>query len=190
MQIIPYPHENMHQLRSLERVPETGRWRFMDSLTASIEASAVRSELEQMKHQYSDRILPPNHPIARHIRRTVQAILEANNLGVVKGDPNANRVFSILPGLGAEDSWDPDANMTDTRTKEGSHFESNTREWELIVINDKETVNAAALPGENSHLTPVGLIIIEKKSRCYYCLYWHPSSGQRCARACGCVGSR
>ena len=116
-----------------------------------LEKRAVRSELEQLKRQYRDRILPANHIITQNIREVVQAILDANSLGVIKSETGTMRSFSTFPGaFGAvEDSWDPDANRIDTRISDGSNLESNTREWELVVIDDQKTVNAAALPGEH-----------------------------------------
>ena len=133
---------------SLEQVPETGRWRFMDSSVVRYEKRAVASELAQIKSEYQGRILPPNHPVTQQIRAIVQSILDANNLGAVKGETGAMRSYSAFPGMfGAEDNWDPDARTADIRSEDGTHLESSTRQWELIVVDDKKTVNAAALPG-------------------------------------------
>ena len=109
----------------------------------------MQSELAEIKSEYRGHILPPNHPITRQIRGIVQAILDANNLGVVKSETGSMRSFSAFPGMfGGEDTWDPDSGAIDVRPEDGTHLESNTREWELIVVDDKKTVNAAALPGK------------------------------------------
>lgn len=123
----------------------------MDSSVVRYEKRAVASELAQIKREYQGRILPPDHPVTKQIRSIVQSILDANNLGVVKGQTGAMRSYSAFPGMfGTEDSWDPDSRTTDIRSEDGTHLESNTREWELIVVDDKKTVNAAALPGRSS----------------------------------------
>ncbi|KAH8113141.1 peptidase family M48-domain-containing protein [Phellopilus nigrolimitatus] len=121
----------------LEKVPETGRWRFM-SVSPRVEAALAKDEHKEFLNEYKGRILPASHPVTLEVRKVVSAILEANNLGTLKGDvferPNA--------GPGMEDVWDPDGSSA--QFKEDETASGSTREWTLIVVNDNKTVNAAA----------------------------------------------
>ena len=126
-------------------MPETGRWRFMDKSLKDLELKMFKAELEDLRQQYEHQTLPPNHPITKRVRGIVSNILEANNLGVVKGESSAMQsIFSF--GSPQGDTWDPDSGMA-VKSKEGADLDSNAREWELIVVDDNKTVNAAALPG-------------------------------------------
>ncbi|KAI5123023.1 hypothetical protein M0805_007644 [Coniferiporia weirii] len=131
-----------YYLTHLEQVPETGRWRFM-SVNPKAEAQIAEQEQASLQEEYKGRILPSNHPVVQQIRRIVSAILEANNLGVVKGEYPAY----TGPGPGSEDMWDPDSERTGYRESDGSDTHTNTREWNLIVVHDEKVVNAAASHG-------------------------------------------
>ena len=67
-------------------------------------------------------MLSPNHPLARHVRRTVTRILEANNLGRLKSP-----TMAVAP-------WS-DASL---------FAGSGKKEWELMVVKDDQIVNAMA----------------------------------------------
>ncbi|KAL0581801.1 metalloendopeptidase [Marasmius crinis-equi] len=120
----------------LEQVPETGRWRFIN-VGPAVEAQLGDATRQSMYEQYKGQIVPPSHPISVHVRRVVTQILSANNLGVVKGHTPVVR-------SPIDDLWDPDTSTDFSRSDADL---GGQREWEVIVINDKKMVNAAALPG-------------------------------------------
>ncbi|KAK1229021.1 metalloendopeptidase [Marasmius sp. AFHP31] len=92
---------------------------------------------EQIYQQYKGQILPPDHPLSNHVRRVVSQILSASNLGVVKSHhPVAHSPM--------DDVWNPDA--TDDFSRSDATL-GGQREWEVVIVNDKKMVNAAALPG-------------------------------------------
>lgn len=101
-------------------------------------------------------MLPPNHPLTRHIRNVVSKILEANQLGSLADEPHVVPLSSmeILLGTGnmPEGTWDPDATphpREGEASGEGSAIGPNRR-WNLIVVKDDKIVNAMAAPGELS----------------------------------------
>ncbi|KAI0665490.1 peptidase family M48-domain-containing protein [Trametes maxima] len=114
----------------LEQVPETGRWRFMD-ISPKYEAMLAEVSHEQLLQEFKGKVLPPNHPLTKHIRRVVTRILDANNLGTLEA-PEVN-----ARALPAKDVWsvgEPDRIPPEVGGKE----------WHLFVVNDDSTVNAMA----------------------------------------------
>ena len=92
----------------------------------------------------------------------VSRILEANDLGTLRGDPRTPisppRVAVLQqPSVGGfgngdgdgeggqPDLWDPDANATAWRSA------TPRKEWNLLVVNDEKVVNAMAAPGVQEH---------------------------------------
>ncbi|KAI8976374.1 peptidase family M48-domain-containing protein [Trametes punicea] len=114
----------------LEQVPETGRWRFMD-ISPKYEALLAETARQELLREFKGRILPPNHPLTRHIRRVVTRILEANGLGTLEV-PHAHA--RLLPGA---DVWS--AGEIDRIPPEVGG-----KEWHLFVVNDDSVVNAMA----------------------------------------------
>lgn len=115
----------------------------MIKISPWLEQEIVQTAPKILKHKYAERVLAPDHPQTREIRQTLLRILAANNLGVVKNNPDANhKPFSIF-GL---------SGMIGARKRDASHLESNAHERELIVIDEEEMVNAFALPGEHEIL--------------------------------------
>ena len=91
----------------------------------------------------------------------VSRILDANDLGTLRGDPRTPltppRVAVLQqPSLGGfgngdgeggqPDLWDPDANATAWRG------EKQRKEWNLLVVDDPNVVNAMAAPGTQALL--------------------------------------
>ncbi|KAI0641727.1 peptidase family M48-domain-containing protein [Trametes meyenii] len=114
----------------LEQVPETGRWRFMD-ISPNYEAMLAEVSHEQLLQEFKGKVLPPNHPLTKHIRRVVTRILDANNLGTLEA-PEMN-----ARALSGKDIWsggEPDRIPPEVGGKE----------WHLFVVNDDSTVNAMA----------------------------------------------
>lgn len=97
-------------------------------------------------------MLPPEHPLTRHVRRVVTRILEANNLGSLEDVPRmrAPSTLDVLLGRAEsmpEGSWDPDASPHGVQVgTEGAAVGPN-RKWNLIVVKDDKEVNAMATPG-------------------------------------------
>ncbi|KAH8986768.1 peptidase family M48-domain-containing protein [Lactarius hatsudake] len=140
----------VYYLLHLEQVPETGRWRFMD-VSPKFEAALWEASYDELSQQYRAKLLPPSHVVTQHVHRVVSRILEANNLGTLRGDqrvPTPPRsmlqpVFGAGNGEseeGVPDLWDPDS--TGHGAAQGSG-----KQWNLLVVNDKKVVNAMAAPG-------------------------------------------
>ncbi|KAJ3556855.1 hypothetical protein NM688_g1791 [Phlebia brevispora] len=125
---------------SLEKAPETGRWRFMD-VSPKFEAQLAAAAREELIQEFGRKALPANHPLTIHVRRVVSRILEANNLGTLKssGKPSAFRE--------PDDVWDPDGAFGSSRTEQVNPG-AGGREWELMVVNDDKMVNAMAAFGD------------------------------------------
>jgi len=121
----------------LERMPETGRLRFMDASPA-FEVRMAKEAHAELEREFRGRILPPNHPTTKYVRDIVVKILESSNLGTLKSDPH----FIAPAGISIEDTWAPDAGR-----KEDAVPGSGGREWELMVVHDDKMVNAMATFG-------------------------------------------
>ncbi|EJD00558.1 uncharacterized protein FOMMEDRAFT_159294 [Fomitiporia mediterranea MF3/22] len=137
----------------LERVPQTGRWRFM-GIPPQVEAELVKDEHTQLLKEYGGRILPPDHPITQQIRVVVSAILEANELGVLSNTsvPTQGQKGSTSQTADVE-IWDPDAEravtdfVADDKSLSDPYIGGAHREWNLIVVHDDSIVNAMAGSG-------------------------------------------
>lgn len=172
---------------SLETVPETGRWRFMDVSpkfetrvhlnykrniynTTDNDRQMAKELHEQLLQEFRGKVLPPNHPLTQAVRGVVTRILEASNLGSLKTEPN----FIQQAGMAIEDLW-----HADVQSMEEPVPGSGSREWRLMVVDDPKVVNAMAgfgqrlttyLPG---NLAPE---LTERLYRQYCCLHWYHSS--------------
>ncbi|KAG6887564.1 hypothetical protein C0992_011787 [Termitomyces sp. T32_za158] len=123
----------------LEQVPETGRWRFM-VISPNFEDKIGKLAYQEILQDNANQILPPNHIIARNIRRIVSRILYASNLGEIRG------YSTPLGGPGrpwgdAEGSWDPDSQ------RQNAYQSATPRQWEVVVVGNPKIVNAMAVPG-------------------------------------------
>jgi hypothetical protein len=96
------------------------------------------------------------------VHRVISRILDANDLGTLRGDPWTPRLPArtvLQPSLGGFDNgngeeglpdlWDPDANAT-TGRHDGAQGNGRKR-WNLLVVNDEKVVNAMAAPGVQAH---------------------------------------
>lgn len=119
--------------------------------------------------EYGGKIIAPAHPLARHIRRVVVQILDANSLGVLKSDEHGRHVgapapsISSMGGDGGDENWDPDAAAASRRTAEVATGENvnSMREWNLIVVNDDKEVNAMATYGACDQAIARVLLIVK-----------------------------
>ena len=119
-------------------------------------AKTAHSELLS---EFQGKILPPNHPLTKHIRRVVATILEANDLGKLQDHDEVghapqgllSRVFSshpnetVSPNDTGNDNWNPDSSRPNVEIS--SENVKNTREWNLLVVNDDKMANAMATYG-------------------------------------------
>lgn len=90
-----------------------------------------------MLKEFRGKVLPPDHPITRHVRRVTQRLLEGSNLGTLDA-PDIHRA------KGAEDVW----SFTE---RDGLPPEVGGKEWHLFVVADDSNVNAMASYGECIH---------------------------------------
>ncbi|KAE9404927.1 hypothetical protein BT96DRAFT_812719 [Gymnopus androsaceus JB14] len=131
----------IYYVSCLEQVQETGRWRFI-SVSPQYEAEIGKVALKETINEFGPKILPPNHPISMHVKRVVQNVLDASGLGIVKGYTQHPQLQSNLDFV--SDDW----KNTDTlASPPHSAIASPNREWEVLVVNDRKIVNAAATPG-------------------------------------------
>ncbi|KAI0367886.1 hypothetical protein BV20DRAFT_1023600 [Pilatotrama ljubarskyi] len=124
----------VYYVTHLEQVPETGRWRFMD-ISPKYEAKLAEVAHQQLLHEFKGKVLPPNHPITRHVRRVVTRILEANNLGTLDAPDVHTRLL-------------PSADIWTAGEVDRIPPEVGGREWHLFVVNDDKVVNAMASFGD------------------------------------------
>ncbi|KAJ3566741.1 hypothetical protein NP233_g6814 [Leucocoprinus birnbaumii] len=107
-----------------------------------------------MKAQFRDRILPPNHPLSLHVKKVVTRILHHSNLGKVKGGtPASISLESLFGGV-----WTPE----DDYPAAGRPIYGPEKEWDVIVINDKRIINAAAAPGKCMVMVFTGILPVCK----------------------------
>lgn len=84
----------------------------------------------QLLEEFGPKMLPPNHPLTRHVHRIVTRILEANNLGTLKTAP--------LPGSPTTTWFDDPFEVQGGLDEHGS----GAKQWELMVVKDDKIVNA------------------------------------------------
>lgn len=73
----------IYYVTHLERVPETGRLRFMDVDEAQERELGRQTQLQTLS-EYDRAVLPPNHPISKRVRKVATRIIESSGLGRVK----------------------------------------------------------------------------------------------------------
>ncbi|KAH0830443.1 peptidase family M48-domain-containing protein [Lanmaoa asiatica] len=117
---------------SLEQVPETGRWRFMD-ISPKFEAKLEKASYVSLLSDFEGKILPAHHPITRHVHRVVSDLLEASDLGTLhSSDPRKSPAD--------DDGFWHDDPFAAARTSP----DRGGKEWNLLVVNDPKIVNALA----------------------------------------------
>jgi len=93
--------------------------------------------------------LPLNHPVTRHVRRVVSRILLASNLGTLSGETSLERETG-LAGFGGFDAFGRDVSHSDVDLGASAHPSETygpTKQWDVMVVNDRKMVNALAVPG-------------------------------------------
>ncbi|PPQ95429.1 hypothetical protein CVT26_008450 [Gymnopilus dilepis] len=135
----------VYYVSHLEQVPETGRWRFMNT-TPEFEAKFSELSRKQLRQELAPSTLPENHPLSRHVRRVVSRILRASNLGVLKGEDRPSHLSPLGMGWDLEgNAWNPDVEFG--AAKEPGPVYGPSKEWDVIVVNDSKMINAMASPG-------------------------------------------
>ncbi|KAI0704359.1 peptidase family M48-domain-containing protein [Cytidiella melzeri] len=129
----------VYYVTHLERVPETGRWRFMN-VSPKVDSYMAETARLAMLQEFEGKILPPSHRLTRHISDVVTRILEANDLGKLR-TPHPADVLGQATHAGSG------SNVTHRRREEVLNPEAGGIEWELLVVDDESVVNAAAAYG-------------------------------------------
>ncbi|OWZ31902.1 mitochondrial metalloendopeptidase OMA1 [Cryptococcus neoformans] len=134
----------IYYVTHLERVPETGRLRFMDVDEAQERELGRQTQLQTLS-EYDRAVLPPNHPISKRIRKVATRIIESSGLGRVKSSGEMGAIEGTVP------TWGGGVDMKDIFMGGGEGGkevkEGKDTEWEVYVIDDKKTKNAFVLPG-------------------------------------------
>ncbi|EPS96776.1 hypothetical protein FOMPIDRAFT_1025277 [Fomitopsis schrenkii] len=128
----------VYYVAHLEKVEQTGRWRFMD-VSPELEARLAEASHDVLVAQYGDKALPPNHPITRHVRRVVERILESSNLGTL-ASPESTQ--------GRTHSSEQDGALWPAEQPSKLPPTVGGRQWNLMVVHDAKIVNAAATYGD------------------------------------------
>ena len=93
--------------------------------------------------------LPLNHPVTQHVRRVVSRILLASNLGTLSGETSLGRGTGLV-GFGGFDAFGRDTSHSDVDLGASAHPSETygpSKEWDVMVVNDRKTINALAVPG-------------------------------------------
>ena len=88
----------IYYVAHLERVPETGRLRFIDTSPEQEAAMGVQAQQEVLS-QYQDALLSPSHPTTKRVREIARRIVEGNMLGHMKDSHSLKNLPNI--GLGS-----------------------------------------------------------------------------------------
>ncbi|RPD56868.1 hypothetical protein L227DRAFT_578532 [Lentinus tigrinus ALCF2SS1-6] len=92
---------------------------------------------QQLLQEFKGKILPPDHPLTRHIRRVTTRLLEASNLGTLDA-PDVRRP------KGTDELWSFNGNPDEIPPEVGG----SAKKWHLFVVNDDRVVNAMATFGD------------------------------------------
>ncbi|KAJ7912313.1 peptidase M48 family protein [Mycena leptocephala] len=112
----------------LESVPETGRRRFM-AVSKKQEELLRERALQETLLQFRGKILPLHHPITQQVRRITRRILTASNLDNSIADPWSASMDVAEAEIPRPPTMHPD------------------KEWVVLVVDDRNFVNAFAAPG-------------------------------------------
>jgi predicted Zn-dependent protease len=123
---------------SLESVPETGRRRFM-AVSKKQEELLRERALQETLLQFRGKILPLHHPITQQVRRITRRILTASNLGYLEGDLS-DTDNSIA------DPWSASMDVAEAEIPRPPTMHPD-KEWVVLVVDDRNFVNAFAAPG-------------------------------------------
>ncbi|BEJ16005.1 hypothetical protein CspHIS471_0506100 [Cutaneotrichosporon sp. HIS471] len=130
----------IYYVAHLERVPITGRLRFMDCSPAQ-ESEIGQATYSETMAQFQGQLLPPNHPVTRRVREIAKRIVERNGLGRVKEGHTLSSIEEVMGSWGMGGGMESGGNIS--ATEEGNE----NAEWEVYVVDDSKTMNAFVIPG-------------------------------------------
>lgn len=83
----------------LEKVEETGRWRFMD-VSPQTEKEMAKQSFQEVMNEFGGKVLRENHPDSKYVKRVVERLVESNGLkagddGDGDGDGKGWEVFVV-----------------------------------------------------------------------------------------------
>ncbi|KAF8181942.1 peptidase family M48-domain-containing protein [Mycena galopus ATCC 62051] len=122
----------------LENAPETGRRRFM-AVSKKQEELLRQQALRETLEQFRGKILPLHHPLTQEVRRITRRIITASNLGHLEGDLSEQETPIVDPWNALMDV--PGADIPRPSTMHPD------KEWVVLVVDDRNFVNAFAAPG-------------------------------------------
>ncbi|KAK8861614.1 hypothetical protein IAR55_002437 [Kwoniella newhampshirensis] len=136
----------IYYVTHLERVPETGRLRFIDVDEAQERELGRQTQLQTLS-EYSTALLPPNHPVSKRVRQVATRIIESSGLGRVKTGGEMSAVEGKVPAFGGGGEVDMGEIFMGGADGGKEVREGKETEWEVYVIDDRKTKNAFVLPG-------------------------------------------
>ncbi|PWZ00447.1 hypothetical protein BCV70DRAFT_199724 [Testicularia cyperi] len=130
----------------LEKVPETGRWRFID-VSPEQEHEMGEQTFRQTLQEYRGKILPSSHPYSKQVRAVASRIVAALDKAV-EHQPHHTRGDSGLD----HHSHGPEGGIqygstSGLSTPSNSASQTRKTNWEVFVIDDPKQKNAFVLPG-------------------------------------------
>ncbi|WVR03778.1 hypothetical protein IAU60_000773 [Kwoniella sp. DSM 27419] len=134
----------LYYVTHLERVPETGRLRFMDVDEAQERELGRQTQLSTLS-EYSTAVLPANHPTTKRVRAVATRIIESSGLGRVKSGGEMGAVEGKVPAFGGGENIGEI--LMGSGPEGDAAREGKETEWEVYVIDDRKTKNAFVLPG-------------------------------------------
>ncbi|KAL1406366.1 metalloendopeptidase [Vanrija albida] len=133
----------------LERVPITGRLRFID-VSPQAEREVGQESFAQTLQEFQGKILPPGSPVVRRVRDICERIVASNGLGHVKAGGSAlGAVEGVLGAWGATGTSGSDDDNYAEGDSEGRFKGSNLgpdTEWDVYVVQAPDVKNAFVLP--------------------------------------------
>ena len=108
-------------------------------ISPSREASLAQESYLQLLRSFDGKILPEHHPITKRVRHVVERLLEASDLGKIGRSGKWREERTVWGNaIYAEDFGTGEAQKREKVPGNGG------KEWNLLVVDDLETVNAMA----------------------------------------------
>ncbi|EJD42225.1 hypothetical protein AURDEDRAFT_115184 [Auricularia subglabra TFB-10046 SS5] len=136
----------IYYVAHLEKVPETGRWRFMN-VSANTERWLGEQMLKRIINEHRNNILPGVHPYSREVTDVVRRLVHSSGLGYLRGEqPPAQGSGGTM----AQGMWNDDDRLrVDVGTpSDRASVEAQLKEWTVFVVASDE-VNAFTTFGGN-----------------------------------------
>ena len=121
----------------LERVPQTGRLRFLD-VSPTQERELGLQTFKQTLEEYKGKVLSPSHPHSKMVQRVATRIVQ-------KLEESGMHAGEGTSGVGTADGVRAGSSHEDVSSVDKSALERT--DWEGFVIRDDKQPNAFVLPG-------------------------------------------